>query len=236
MSELEKNAWLSFKDLVKNFLGNTQAKNYTEIVQKLLESYKTLGCIMSIMQIPKDGTTKFKKHQNSDCHKDAFERHIQLPQQTKDAGESLSAAHSEEKINNRHQLLTILRSIHFLALQGLPLRDHDDSQSNFIQILKLYGQSDESILKWMEKKTMKFTSADMQNEILQVMAPGILRQVAKNIRDDGFFTIMADETTDQSNREQVVIVLRHVDSDLTVYEEFTGLYVVPSIDAQTLTH
>ena len=36
------------KDLVKNFLGNTRAKNYTEIVQKLLESYKTLGCNMSI--------------------------------------------------------------------------------------------------------------------------------------------------------------------------------------------
>ncbi|XP_041374139.1 zinc finger MYM-type protein 1-like [Gigantopelta aegis] len=181
----------------------------------------------------KDGTTKFKMQQNSDCHKEAFERHIQLPQQTKYVGESLSAAHSEEKINNRHQLLTILRSIRFLARQGLPLRGHDDSQSNFIQILKLYGQFDESILKWMERKTMKFTSVDMQNEILQIMALGILRQVAKNIRDDGFFTIMADETTDQSNREQVVIVLRHVDSDITVYEEFIGLYMVPSIDAQT---
>ena len=39
MSDLEMNAWLSFKDVVKNFLGNTCASNYTEIVQKLLESY-----------------------------------------------------------------------------------------------------------------------------------------------------------------------------------------------------
>ncbi|XP_041369742.1 zinc finger MYM-type protein 1-like [Gigantopelta aegis] len=83
---------------------------------------------------------------------------------------------------------------------------------------------------------MMFTSADMQNEILQVMALGFLRQVAKNIRDDGRFTIMADETTDQSNREQVVIVLRRVDSDLTVYEEFIGLYVVPSTDVQISTN
>jgi len=37
MSVLEKNAWLSFKDVVKNFLGNTRASNYTEIVQKLLD-------------------------------------------------------------------------------------------------------------------------------------------------------------------------------------------------------
>ena len=48
MSDLGKNAWLSFKDVVKNFLGNTRAINYTEIVQKLLESCRALGCNMSI--------------------------------------------------------------------------------------------------------------------------------------------------------------------------------------------
>ena len=48
MSDLEKNAWLSFKDIVKNFLGNTRASNYTKIVQKLLERYKALGSNMSI--------------------------------------------------------------------------------------------------------------------------------------------------------------------------------------------
>ena len=35
------------KDIVKNFLGNARAKNYTEIVQKLLEGDKA-GCNMSI--------------------------------------------------------------------------------------------------------------------------------------------------------------------------------------------
>ena len=35
MSDLEKNTWLSFKDVVKNFLENTSASNCTEIVQKL---------------------------------------------------------------------------------------------------------------------------------------------------------------------------------------------------------
>lgn len=48
MSKFESNAWLPFKDLVKNFLGYTRTKNYRTIVQKLLKSYKTLGCNMSI--------------------------------------------------------------------------------------------------------------------------------------------------------------------------------------------
>ena len=47
MSDLEKNVWLSFKDIIKNFLENTHASIYTEIVQKLLESYKALGCNMN---------------------------------------------------------------------------------------------------------------------------------------------------------------------------------------------
>ena len=46
---------------------------------------------------------------------------------------------------------------------------------------------------------------------------------------------MVDEATDQSNREQVVLVFRHVDSNLEVSEGFMGLYMVPSIDAKTLT-
>ncbi|GBN60182.1 hypothetical protein AVEN_220666-1 [Araneus ventricosus] len=48
MTELQKNAWLAFKNIVKYFLGNTKAQNYTEIAQKLLESNKMLGCNMRI--------------------------------------------------------------------------------------------------------------------------------------------------------------------------------------------
>ena len=124
----------------------------------------------------KDGMAKFKKHQQSECHKEAVERHITLAQQTKDIGDTLSTSYSNEKKNNRQQLLTILRNIRFLARQGLALRGHDSPESNFTQILKLHGESDPSILKWMEKKTEKYTSSDIQNTMLQVMALDILRQ------------------------------------------------------------
>ncbi|KAK9739589.1 hypothetical protein QE152_g8863 [Popillia japonica] len=48
MTELQNNAWLVFKNIVKDFLGNSRAQNYTEIVQQLLENFKMLGCDMSI--------------------------------------------------------------------------------------------------------------------------------------------------------------------------------------------
>ena len=59
------------------------------------------------------------------------------------------------------------------------------------------------ILDWLEKKTGKFTSHDLHNEMLKVMALTVLREIASNIQSTEFYKIMADECTDTSNQEQV---------------------------------
>lgn len=48
MTELQKNAWLAFRNLVKDFLENTRIENFTEIVQQLLQSFKMLSRSESI--------------------------------------------------------------------------------------------------------------------------------------------------------------------------------------------
>ena len=48
MNSLEKNAWISFVDVIKNFLGNVKAINYVEIVEKMLKSFENFRCNMSI--------------------------------------------------------------------------------------------------------------------------------------------------------------------------------------------
>ena len=73
----------------------------------------------------------------------------------------------------------------------------------------------------------------IQNEILQVMAMQILRQLTASIQSTKF-TVMVDETTDVSTTEQVVIVFRWVDSSLEVHEDFVGLYWSDSITADSL--
>lgn len=45
---------------------------------------------------------------------------------------------------------------------------------------------------------------------------------------------MIDETTDASNSEQVVIAIRYVGDDLSVHEEFIGLYQTDSLLARSL--
>jgi len=44
LNETERNAWLSFKRICKDSLGNHKAANYQEVVQDLLTSYKAMGC------------------------------------------------------------------------------------------------------------------------------------------------------------------------------------------------
>ena len=45
---VKKNAWLSFLAVVANFLGNFKAPTYTELVDKLLDSFQKLGCNMNV--------------------------------------------------------------------------------------------------------------------------------------------------------------------------------------------
>ena len=46
-NETEIKAWLSFKRICKDLLGNHKAANYQDVVQDLLTSYKAMGCNMS---------------------------------------------------------------------------------------------------------------------------------------------------------------------------------------------
>jgi len=48
LNETERNAWLSFKRICKDFLGNHKAANYQDVVQDLLTLYKAIGCNMSL--------------------------------------------------------------------------------------------------------------------------------------------------------------------------------------------
>ncbi|XP_052275994.1 uncharacterized protein LOC127875176 [Dreissena polymorpha] len=87
----------------------------------------------------KQGPVKFWKHDGSECHKETVERLVTLTATTRDVGETLSAGHAKEKADNRKQLLQILRSIRFLARQGIALRGHDDDEGNFMQLLQHHG-------------------------------------------------------------------------------------------------
>ena len=91
------------------------------------------------------------------------------------------------------------------------------------------------VLEWLKRKTGKYTSPEVQNDLLKVMAMHVMKDIRSCMQQSPFLALMIDETTDISNNEQTTIVIRWVADNLEVHEEFLGLYHVPSIDAQTLT-
>ena len=78
-----------------------------------------------------------------------------------------------------------------------------EENSNFHQLLKLRAQENPEIIEWLRKRDNKNTSPAIQNEMLEAMTLGMMRQISANIQNATFFTIMADETADVSNKEQL---------------------------------
>ena len=155
-----------------------------------------------------------------------------LPRTTQDIGEQLSRVHRAEKEQARDTLLLIMSSIRFLARQGLALRgDHSDESANLVQLLHLRAEDKPQLLKWLEKSAQKHTSPENQNEMLELMAHGVLRKV---LHESPFLAVMVDETTDKSNKEQLTFVIRWVNNDFIVSEDFLGLYSLSAIDAQSI--
>jgi hypothetical protein len=101
--------------------------------------------------------------------------------------------------------------------------------TNFHQLFLLCALALSYCLSWRKK----FTSPDIQNEIISLLSNSILHKVVENLQSK-YFSIMVDETTDVSNSEQVVMVLCWVDETLSVHEDFIGLYKTESTTASTL--
>ena len=69
-----------------------------------------------------------------------------------------------------------------------------------------------------------------------MMGKAVLRSILEDIRDNfGFFGLIADESRDISNKEQLTCILRWVSlSDLTTHEDFIGMYLIDKPDAETI--
>ena len=185
----------------------------------------------------KDASVKFKEHESSNCHKDSMIVTVDLPSSVKDIAETLQRELTKQKSENRQMLLKILSNIRFLARQSIAIRgDGDEENSNFIQLFKLRGEDDPKFAKWLEKKTDKYVSADIQNELLKVVGLQVLRDIATSLHSAEFYSIMVDETTDVSNKEQAVLCFRWVSDDLIAHEDFVGLYGIENTEAKTLVN
>ena len=131
--------------------------------------------------------------------------------------------------------------------QGLALRGHRDDKcfsndaddechnpGNFIELVRFRAQTDEILRSHLESapKNARYTSKTIQNELINVIAKNIRQTI---VNETKFFSVIADETTDISNKEELSVSLRYV-LDNKVHEVFIDFMEVERITGVILAH
>jgi hypothetical protein len=181
----------------------------------------------------KDAVRRFDKHAFSKAHMESVRKlqdHLKGVNVAAQLNQQLSSEHSQ----NYQALMHILSTLKFLCRQGLAIRGHVHSEGNFQELLCLRCEDNSELKSWLGRKS-SFTSVEVQNECITLMAHHVLRKITRKIQEAQFFSIICDEVTDQSRQHQLGISARWVDSHFVVHEDFLELCLIPKGDADTLT-
>ncbi|ODM91079.1 Zinc finger MYM-type protein 1 [Orchesella cincta] len=136
----------------------------------------------------------------------------------------------------RTALKAIFTTIMYLGKQGLAFRGTESDTGNFMSLLKLRANDIDNLKTWLDSSRSKtYTSAEIQNSILESVAHSVLRSILPIIQSAKFFSVIVDETTDISVQEQVSLSVRVVSDSLEVREYFLGLYNTASTTGESLT-
>uniref|UniRef100_A0A670JLM7 DUF4371 domain-containing protein n=1 Tax=Podarcis muralis TaxID=64176 RepID=A0A670JLM7_PODMU len=180
----------------------------------------------------KKALEKFRLHENTFTHK---EGDLKLNSITnRSVASQLNEQLDSDMKKGRLALETIFTTVQFLCRQGLAIRGHEDVNSNFFQLLELRKNDVPELKDWLGRSGYKWTSHDIQNEIIDLLGKSVLRKVLASIKKTEHFSIMVDETSDSSIHEQVSFCIRTVDDSLIINEDFIGLYKTPNTESQTL--
>lgn len=117
--------------------------------------------------------------------------------------------------------------IHDLALRGKAL-----NEGNFKDLLKFQVQVDDSVLKQHLKESpqnAQYTSVRTEHEIIQICEEIIANNIVSKANASKCFSILANETSDIGEVEQLSLGVRFANFDndkLVIREEFLGFVIL----------
>lgn len=180
----------------------------------------------------KKGREKFASHQRSDLHTAAKEKLIAVSKPT--ITSQMDRKYKEDQTKARDALVQIVTSVRYLACQGLALRGKNNDGGNLKKLLELRSEDDKKLSEWLARKT-NYTSSEIINEILGLMANDIVRIIASQITEEStHFGIVCDGTRDISGNEQESICFRYITKNLEIREDVVGLYHVKDTSGASL--
>ncbi|XP_054706649.1 52 kDa repressor of the inhibitor of the protein kinase-like [Uloborus diversus] len=143
---------------------------------------------------------------------------------------------------NLKRLKPIVKTVLFCAHNNLPLRGHRDdgnlnsreeqenalrgNQGVFKSLLAFRIHAGDEDLKTHLttcRKNSTHISKTIQNDIIECIGDYIRSEITSSIQKAKYFSIICDETTDESKKEQLTFCVRYVDIDsFTTREDFLG--------------
>ncbi|KAM0871992.1 hypothetical protein ACQ4PT_039030 [Festuca glaucescens] len=154
---------------------------------------------------------------------------------------SLASSNSQYKALYLQRLTWTLKCLRFLLHQGLAFRGHDESEDslnkgNFLELLNWLAGNFEEVNKVVlnnAPQNCRMTHHDIQHELIKCCARETTKLLIEEL-DGGQFAILADESSDVYQNEQLAVCLRYVDKKGMAVVRLLGLAHVEDTTSLTL--
>ena len=186
-------------------------------------------------------------HANSLARMSEFVKRYENPSQT--IATQLNTQVQKTMEDNRKVIESLLQVVMLCGKQGLALRGHrddnivwtnegeieSDNRGNFIELVRYQAESDEVLRHHLQSapRNAIYTSKTIQNELVHIIGSRIRSDILREIEQAKFYTVIADEVSDVSNKEQLSIAIRYVLNG-TVHESFIDFAEVERITGEAL--
>jgi hypothetical protein len=147
----------------------------------------------------------------------------------------LSIQTQTDQQHSREYLSLIFSSIKYLAQQGFPLQGNDNRDNPLFNLVQERLVDFKHISNFIDRKD-NWLSNTIQNEIIELMAHEIQRNVLIDVKQSDFYGFIADGTTDIAGNEQFSFSLQYSAPDLSTQCAFMGMYNAPDTKGSTLAN
>jgi len=154
-----------------------------------------------------------------------------------------SEAYAKQVSENRHYIKTVAEVLLLTVTQNIAQRGHrehnlcaGDNPGNFRRIFELVVRHDSTLSSRFSdgSRVTRYTSKDIQNEIISTMADMVREQILEEVKESVYFSVLVDETKDVSKKEQLSFVIRFF-ANKQINECFVDFKPAEGLDAKSLS-
>ncbi|CAF0931643.1 unnamed protein product [Brachionus calyciflorus] len=200
------------------------------------ESFVTTG-----FQTWKNAYNRFREHEKSPVHQTSIYLFNRALKNIPSCASQINKQHSEEIKFNRECLGKIIKMILLLGKQGIAFRGHRETENsenkgNFLEFIEhiAFEYSFELKKFFTNKANANYLSPSIQSELMSIISNEIRMKITKRVRENKFFSIIVDGTTDITRKEQISFCVRSVSSNLKIEERFLGFFEAKDTEGDSL--